>query len=111
MGEQEKPARTESDADASGSGTTTDEIYLRELIRLQLVVSVAGVVAFGGVIVALPLVLLLVPSLNGITVAGIPARLLLLGPPPFILFVAIGWLYRRRADALDVEYADLVRSP
>src|SRR5581483_3646172 len=85
------------------------EVYLRELIRLQLHLSTVALVAFGGVIGALPLAVLVVPSLMRTHLLGIPLTLLLLGPPPFVLFVAIAWLYRRRADALDAEFRDLVR--
>jgi Protein of unknown function, DUF485 len=85
------------------------DVYLRELVRLQLTVSTTALVAFGGVIGALPLLILLSPPVLHATLAGIPLWLLLLGPPPFLLFFAIGWLYCRRADALDEEFADLVR--
>ena len=99
----------DSETDEAFGDTDTEDVYLRELVRLQLVVSTAGLIAFGGVIGALPLALLAVPALIHTTVAGIPAWLFLLGPPPFMLFLAIGWLYRRRADVLDAEFADLVR--
>lgn len=89
--------------------TPAGDVYLRELVRLQLTVSSAALVAFGGVVGALPLVILLSPPALRETIAGLPLWLLLLGPPPFVLFFAIGWLYCRRADALDDEYADLVR--
>ena len=38
-----------------------------------------------------------------------PPRRLLVAVPPFPLFVVIGWIYRRRADALDDAFRDLVR--
>ncbi len=104
------PVRVESDVDERPAGTPTEEIYLRELVRLQLTVSTAGLIAFVGVIGALPLALLTVPALVDVTLGGVPVWLFLLGPPPFVLFLAIGWLYRRRADMLDDEYGDLIRT-
>ena len=90
------------------SDRETEDVYLHELMRLQLVVATAGLVAFAGVIGALPLALLTLPGLVKTSVFGIPAWLVLLGPPPFLLFLAIGFVYRRRADLLDDEFADLV---
>lgn len=90
-------------------GSELEDVYLRELIRLQLLVSAAGLAAFAGVVGALPLALLVAPHLIGFQVARIPLWLFLLGPPPFVLFLVIGWLYRRRADALDAEYVELLR--
>ncbi len=86
-------------------------MYLHELIRLQLVVSVAGLIAFAGVIGALPLALLTLPGLIKDSIFGVPAWLVLLGPPSFLLFLMIGLLYRRRADLLDAEFAELVHRP
>lgn len=100
----------EADADSASVEGHTEEVYLRELMRLQLVVSTAGLIAFAGVIGSLPLAVLTVPAMIRTTLDGVPIWLFLLGPPPFILFLAIGWLYRRRADALDAEFADLVRA-
>lgn len=89
--------------------TLTRDVYLRELIRLQLTVSAAGLVAFGALVGALPLLVLLWPSAMTFSVGMVPGWLLLLGPPPFLLFFLIARLYTRRADALDDEFSDLVQ--
>jgi hypothetical protein len=87
--------------------TAHGHIYLRRLRRAQLALSLSSLVAFGGLVGALPLVMFLLPSLRGIEVLGLrlPIVLVLL---PFPLFLAIGWLHQRRADGLDAAFRDLV---
>lgn len=99
--------RTPSDelADATAHGG----VYLRRLVRDQLTLSLVSLVAFGGLLGSLPLVLLLAPGLQRLTLYGIPVADLLVAVPPFPLFVVIGWIYRRRADALDEAFQSLVR--
>jgi hypothetical protein len=41
----------------------------------------------------------------------VPLPVLLIVLPPFPLFVAFGWLYARRAAALEDEFRDLVAPP
>lgn len=81
-------------------------LYLERLRRAQLMLSVLALVAFGGLVGALPLVLFLLPALQNVEVFGVPLPLLLV-LTPFPLFVAIGWLYERRADDLDDAFRDL----
>jgi hypothetical protein len=52
---------------------------------------------------------LLAGRLQLITLGGIPLADLLVAVPPFPLFVVIGWIYRRRADAIDDAFRTLVR--
>jgi hypothetical protein len=54
------------------------------------------------------LLLFLAPGLHSVTVFGLPLPLLLVAVPLFPLFVGLGWLYQRRADALDEAFRDLV---
>lgn len=107
MSQERPPLRTPSDelADATAHGG----VYLRRLVRAQLALSLVALVAFGGLLGSLPLALLLVGRLQQVTLAGIPVADLLVAVPPFPLFVVIGWLYRRRADALDDSFRTLVR--
>ncbi len=83
-------------------------IYLRRLRHLQLALALVALVAFGGPIGALPLVLLVAPGLNDAEVLGVPLAIALLVAPPFAAFVALGWLYARRADGLDEQFRDLI---
>jgi hypothetical protein len=79
-------------------------------VRLQLTLAVVALIVFAGVLGALPLALRVAPGLESSFIGGIPLWLVFLGPPPFVIFVLIGILYRRRSDALDAEFRDLVRA-
>lgn len=87
--------------------TAHSSVYLRRLRHAQLVLSLLALVAFGGLVGALPLVVFLVPALRRAEVLGLPLPLVLV-LTPFPLFVAIGWLYERRADDLDAAFGDLI---
>jgi len=91
-------------ADATAHGG----LYLRRLVRAQLTLSLLALVAFAGILGSLPLLLFLSPGLQDVDVAGVPLPIVLVAVPLFPLFVALGWLYQRRADALDEEFRDLV---
>lgn len=101
-----RPPREEL-AESTAVGT----VYLRRLVRAQLTLSLLAVVAFGALLGALPLALILVPGLKDTLLLGLPASLWIVGAPMFVLLVALGFLYRRRADALDDAFRDIVRGP
>jgi putative solute:sodium symporter small subunit len=88
--------------------TVHGQVYLRRLRRAQLSLSIMGLVAFGAIFGVLPLVLLLLPELEHTMLLGVPIGLWLLIVPMLPLFCAIGWLYARRADALDDSFRDVV---
>jgi hypothetical protein len=83
-------------------------LYLRRLVRSQLVLSLLALVAFGGIIGSLPLAIYLLPGLQDIDVLGVPLPIVAISWPPFPLFVAIAWLYSRRATALEESFRELV---
>jgi hypothetical protein len=89
--------------------TAHGELYLSQLRRAQLELSLLGLIAFGGLVGSLPLLFVLVPSLEHVHVLGIPLAALLVAGPLFPVFVAIGAIYQRRADALDAAFRDLIR--
>jgi hypothetical protein len=93
--------------DELAEATALGDVYLRRLRRAQLGLSLLAFVAFGGLVGALPLVIFLLPGLQEIYIAGLPLPIVLIVGPPFPLFVAMGWLYQRRADALDAAFRDL----
>jgi hypothetical protein len=99
-------ARTPRDelADATEHGG----LYLRRLLRAQLGLSLLALTAFGGLVGGLPLALYLLPGLQHATLLGIPVPIVAVMWPPFPLFVAIGLLYTRRAEALEDAFRDLV---
>jgi putative solute:sodium symporter small subunit len=88
--------------------TAHGEVYLRRLRRAQLQLSLLALVAFGAVFGVLPLALYLLPHLDRTTLLGIPVTIWVMLVPLSPLFIAIGWLYARRADALDAAFRDLV---
>jgi O-antigen/teichoic acid export membrane protein len=89
-------------------GTPHGRVYLRRLIRAQLTLSIFALLAFGGLIGSLPLLFVLAPHLQDAEVAGIPLPVALLVVPIFPAIVLIGWLYQRRADALDNAFRELL---
>jgi hypothetical protein len=100
------PSRTPRDELAQT--TPHGVVYLRRLVRTQLSLSLGALVAFGGIVGAIPLTLAAAPRLMKVELLGLPLPLVLLGPPTFAFLVATGWLYRRRADALDDEFRQLL---
>lgn len=89
--------------------TAHGDVYLRRLRRTQLQLSILALVAFGAVFGVLPLALYLLPDIHRAHVLGVPLSIWILMVPMPPLFIAIGWLYARRADALDAEFRDLVQ--
>ena len=91
-------------ADATAHG----HVYLRGLQRAQLSLSLLALVAFGAIFGVLPIVLFLLPRLDSTQLLGVPLGIWILVVPMLPVFVAIGWLYARRADALDDAFSELV---
>jgi putative solute:sodium symporter small subunit len=83
-------------------------VYLRRLRRAQLSLSLMALVAFGAIFGVLPIALYLAPGLQRIELLGVPLPLWILVVPLLGVFTALGWLYARRADALDDSFRDLV---
>lgn len=100
--------RRRTPRDELAEGTPHGGVYLRRLIRAQLALSLLALLAFGGIVGALPLLFVLAPGLMEVELLGVPLPIAILAAPLFPLFVAIGWIYQRRADALDEAFRDLV---
>jgi len=83
-------------------------VYLRRLRREQLRLALLSLIAFGGAIGALPLILYLLPGLHDAQFLGVPLPIWLVVVPPFPLFLFIGALEQRRADGLDEAFRELV---
>jgi len=97
--------------DELAEATAHGGLYLRRLIRAQLGLSTVALVAFGGIVGALPLALLLVPGLQDVYLLGLPLSIVIIVWPPFPLFIAIALLYERRAEGLEESFRDLVEPP
>jgi putative solute:sodium symporter small subunit len=89
-------------------GTGHGHVYLRGLQRAQLTLSVLALVAFGAIFGILPVALYLLPAFVRVRLLGVTLGLWIVVVPMLPAFVAIGWLYARRADALDDSFRDLV---
>ena len=88
--------------------TAHGDVYLRRLIRAQLSLSFLALAAFGGLVGSLPLLFLVLPSLQDVDVLGVPLPVVILAVPIFPLITALGLLYQRRADAIDDAFRDVV---
>ena len=97
-----------SPRDELAEATEHGHVYLRRLRHAQLTLSLWALVAFGALFGVLPLALALLPRLQHIHLLGIPLPLWIIAIPGLPLFLAIGWLYARRADALDEQFRELV---
>ncbi|HET9720437.1 MAG TPA: hypothetical protein VFP55_10195 [Solirubrobacteraceae bacterium] len=106
--EERRHSGVRSPREEMAEATLHGEIYLRRLRRAQLGLSAMALVAFGAIFGVLPLVLYLLPLLRHVTLLTVPIGLWLLVVPMLPLFVIIGWLYSRRADALDESFRDVV---
>jgi putative solute:sodium symporter small subunit len=56
-----------------------------------------------------PLLFVLVPALSHFALLGVPLAAWLVAAPAFPVFVVIGAVYERRANALDESFRDLIR--
>ena len=108
MDDESQPAgRTPRDelADATAHGA----LYLRRLRQRQLALSLFALIAFGAIVGVLPIVIVIVPELVRVGLLGIPLAVWLLVVPLPPIFLVLGALYARRADALDESFRELVR--
>jgi putative solute:sodium symporter small subunit len=87
--------------------TAHGHVYLRGLRRAQLQLSLLALVTFGAIFGVLPMALYLQP-VNHVHLFGVPLAIWIVVVPMLPIFVGIGWLYARRADALDQAFRELV---
>jgi putative solute:sodium symporter small subunit len=105
------PSRLRTPREELAESTAHGLVYLRRLRRAQLQLSLLGLTAFGAVFGVLPLALFLLPRLQRVHLLGVPITLWILVVPLLPLFLAIGWVYARRADALDEQFREVVGPP
>jgi putative solute:sodium symporter small subunit len=89
--------------------TAHGQVYLQRLQRAQLGLSITSLMAFAAIFGVMPLALYLLPHLDRITLLSVPLPLWIIVVPMLPVFVAIGWLYARRADEIDDAFRDLVQ--
>ena len=101
------PPRSRTPGDELADATAHGGVYLRRLVRAQLALSLVALVAFGGLLGSLPLVLLLVGRLqrrharaaSRSPTCSWPCRRSRSSS-------SSAWIYRRRADALDDAFRE-----
>jgi putative solute:sodium symporter small subunit len=89
-------------------GTGHGHVYLRGLQRAHLTLSLLALVAFGAIFGVLPIALYLLPAFVRVRLLGVPLGLWIVVVPLLPTFVVIGWVYARRADAVDDAFRELV---
>lgn len=91
--------------------TGVGELLVRQLVRAQLMLAIRFGLLAAGVLGALPVAFVLLPVLGRIEVLGVirlPWLLLGFAVYPFLLWVA--WMYKRGADANELEFTEMVES-
>lgn len=88
--------------------TVVGELYMRSLIRTQLRLGLGVLGAFGLTVGALPLLFLLAPALQDVTVLGVELPWLLLGVGAYPVIGLAAWAYLRAAERAERDFADLV---
>jgi hypothetical protein len=89
--------------------TSVGEVLARQLVRVQLMLSIRMMLLTVVVLVGIPLLFLL-PSLGAITILGMPLPWLLLGFAVYPFFVAVAWSYNRGADRNEQDFAEMVEN-
>jgi hypothetical protein len=81
---------------------------LHSLIRAQLAVSLSFLALATGLLVALPLIVSVFPSVATLRFAGLPIVLVLLGVAVYPVLALLGRLYVHRAERVEERFAELV---
>jgi hypothetical protein len=89
--------------------TSVGEVLARQLVRVQLMLSIRMMLLTGVVLAGIPLLFLL-PSLGTATILGMPLPWLLLGLVVYPFFVAVAWSYNRSADRNEQDFAEMVEN-
>ena len=84
------------------------EVYMRSLVRHQLRLALVACTLLAAGLGGLPLLLLAVPELADVAVAGVPLPWLVLGAGVYPVLVALAWWYTRAAERSERDFADLV---
>ena len=97
------PGTREIDAE-----TALGEVFMRSLLREQLMLAIRVLVALGLTVGLLPVAFHLVPSLGEVRWGPVPIAWLLLGVLTYPWLVVLGWFYVRRSEANERDFTDLV---
>lgn len=90
------------------AGTELGRVYMESLLREQLRLGLGILTLLGLTVGALPLVFHLVPELGQVRVGPMPLSWLLLGLLVYPWLLVLGWIYVRRSEANERDFASLV---
>jgi hypothetical protein len=90
--------------------TSVGEVLVRQLVRVQLVLSLRLMLLTMMVLGAIPIAFLLVPSLSTTTILGLGLPWLLLGLAVYPFFAAVAWSYNRSAERNEQDFAEMVEN-
>jgi len=88
--------------------TDVGEVYIRALIRAQLVLALRVAAVFLVLVAGLPLLFALVPAAGRLEVGGIGLPWVLLGLAAFPLLTLLGVVYVRQAERNERDFEALV---
>ena len=83
---------------------------MRSLLREQLTLAIGVLVALALTVGLLPVLFHFIPSLGDVRLGPVPLAWLLLGVLTYPWLVLLGWLYIRRVESNERDFADLVGS-
>ncbi len=101
-----RPARPVTDE--IDDQTRVGQVYLRSLIRAQLLLGLSTVAVVVVPLVTLPLLFGLWPAARSLRVGPVPLWWLLLGALVYPAILAVGWWYVRQAERNESRFTDLV---
>jgi hypothetical protein len=90
--------------------TSVGEVLVRQLVRVQLILSIRLMLLTVAVLMSIPLIFLLAPSLGTVNILGLRLPWLLLGFAVYPFFVAVAWSYNRSADRNEQDFAEMVEN-
>ena len=90
--------------------TALGEVFMRSLLREQLMLGIRVLAALALTVGMLPLLFLVLPGLGDVRLGPVPIAWLLLGVLTYPWLVLLGWLYVRSSEANERDFADLVGS-
>jgi hypothetical protein len=90
--------------------TSVGEVLVKQLVRVQLMLSVRLMALTVVVLGAIPVVFLLLPSLGVTSVLGLRLPWLLLGLAIYPFFVAVAWSYNRGSERNEQDFAEMVEN-
>jgi hypothetical protein len=97
-----------SDSRAFDEHTEYSDVLLHSLMRAQFGLTLGFIALAVGLLISLPLVVSLVPSLAGRHVLGLPLTLAVLGVAVYPVLVGIAIAYVRLAERTERHFLELV---